>query len=145
MCKNCNNDNNNIEARIDKTQQNCKCSLCGDREETINHNETLKLQWDFNIQNFSQITRPYDNQEKKREQQNCELYYPGWPQNKTERKWKKDQPGGFGSWRTWGDHLKDSIIEDSQNTEKSPGDLRRLTVSQTSMKDHQLTLIWKTL
>ena len=28
---------NYIKARIDKTQQNSKCSLCGDRDETINH------------------------------------------------------------------------------------------------------------
>ena len=28
---------NHIKARIDKTQQNSKCSLCGDRDETINH------------------------------------------------------------------------------------------------------------
>ena len=26
-----------IKARIDKTQQNSKCRLCGDRDETINH------------------------------------------------------------------------------------------------------------
>ena len=29
--------NNHIKARIDKTQQNSKCRLCGDRDETINH------------------------------------------------------------------------------------------------------------
>ena len=28
---------NHIKARIDKTQQNSKCRLCGDRDETINH------------------------------------------------------------------------------------------------------------
>ena len=28
---------NHIKARIDKTQQNSKCSLCGDRDEAINH------------------------------------------------------------------------------------------------------------
>ena len=28
---------NHIKARIDKTQQNCKCGLCDDRDETINH------------------------------------------------------------------------------------------------------------
>ena len=28
---------NHIKARIDKTQQNSKCRLCGDREETVNH------------------------------------------------------------------------------------------------------------
>ena len=39
--------------------------------------------------------------------------------------------GGLGIWRTSGDHLNDSIIESDQNTEKSPGDLRRLAVTQT--------------
>ena len=28
---------NHIKARIDKTQQNSKCRLCGDRDETTNH------------------------------------------------------------------------------------------------------------
>ena len=42
-------------------------------------------------------------------------------------------------------HPNDSIIENDQNTKKSPGDLRRLAVTQTLMKDHQLTLMWKTL
>ncbi len=28
---------NQIKAKIDKTQQNSKCRLCGDRDETINH------------------------------------------------------------------------------------------------------------
>ena len=28
---------NHIKVRIDKTQQNTKCRLCGDRDETINH------------------------------------------------------------------------------------------------------------
>ena len=28
---------NQIKARIDKTQQNSKCRLCSDRDETINH------------------------------------------------------------------------------------------------------------
>ena len=28
---------NYVKVRIDKTQQNCRCRLCGDRDETINH------------------------------------------------------------------------------------------------------------
>ena len=28
---------NHIKGRTDKTQQNSKCRLCGDRDETINH------------------------------------------------------------------------------------------------------------
>ena len=39
--------------------------------------------------------------------------------------------GGLGGWRTSGDHLNYWIIEISQNTVKSPGDLRRPIVSQT--------------
>ena len=38
-----------------------------------------------------------------------------------------------------------SNAENGQNTETSPGDLRRLVVTQTPLKDHQLTLMWKTL
>ena len=48
-------------------------------------------------------------------------------------------PGGFGSCQLSGDHLNNSIIENVQNTEKSPADLRRLAVTQFSGKDHQLT------
>ena len=44
-----------------------------------------------------------------------------------------------------GDHPNDSIIEDGLNTEKSPGDLRRLVVTQSPVKAHQLTLMLKTL
>ena len=38
----------------------------------------------------------------------------------------------------------ETIVENGQNTEKSPGDLRRLAVTQTPVKDHQLMLMWKT-
>ena len=48
---------------------------------------------------------------------------------------------GLGSWRTSGDHPNYSIIENLQNTEKSHGDLRRLAVTQTPVKDHQLPLM----
>ena len=49
--------------------------------------------------------------------------------------------GGLGGWRTSGDHLNYSITEYGPNTEKSPGDLRRLAVTQTSVKNHQLKLM----
>ena len=47
--------------------------------------------------------------------------------------------GGFGSWRTSGDHPNDSNTEDSQNTEKSPRNLRRLAVTQIQWK----TISWR--
>ena len=53
--------------------------------------------------------------------------------------------GGLGGWRTSGDHPNYGIIENGQNTEKSPGDLRRLVVTQILVKDHQITLMQKTL
>ena len=37
----------------------------------------------------------------------------------------------LGNNRTSGDHPNYNIIENGQNTEKSPGDLRRLAVTQT--------------
>ena len=37
----------------------------------------------------------------------------------------------------------DTIKTIGQNTEKSPGDLRRVAVTQTPVKDHQLKLMWK--
>ena len=49
--------------------------------------------------------------------------------------------GGLGSWRTSGDNPNYYIIENGQDTEKSPGDLRRLAVTQIPVKNHQLTLI----
>ena len=49
--------------------------------------------------------------------------------------------GGLGGWRTGGDHPDCSIVENGQNTEKNPGDLRRLAVTQTPVKDHQLILM----
>ena len=40
-----------IKARIDKTQQNSKCRLCGDRDEAINHiiSECSKLAQEFKV------------------------------------------------------------------------------------------------
>ena len=35
------------------------------------------------------------------------------------------------------------IIKIGQNTEKSPGDLSRLAVTQTLVENYQLTLVWK--
>ena len=38
-----------------------------------------------------------------------------------------------------------SIAKNGQNPDTSPGDLKRLAVTQTPVKNHQLTLMWKTL
>ena len=39
------------------------------------------------------------------------------------------------------DYRNDSITENGQNTEKSPGDLKRLAVTQTPVKNHLLILM----
>ena len=44
-------------------------------------------------------------------------------------------------WKTKRGYPNYSIVDISQNTEKSPGDLRRHAVTQTSVKDYQLTLV----
>ena len=42
------------------------------------------------------------------------------------------------------DHPDYSILEIGRNTEKSSGYLRKLVLSQTPLKDCQLTQVWKT-
>ena len=49
--------------------------------------------------------------------------------------------GRVGYQWTFRDHPNYSIAKIGQNTEKSPGGLRRLAVTQTPVKDHQLKLI----
>ena len=53
----------------------------------------------------------------------------------------KDWTVGHGNKRTSGDHPNYSIIEIGQDTEKSPGDLRQLAVTQTPMINNQLALV----
>ena len=49
------------------------------------------------------------------------------------------KPGGFKSWRPSGNHPNNSTNEDGLNTEKNPGDMRRL--AQSLVKDNQLMLM----
>ena len=42
------------------------------------------------------------------------------------------------------DYLDHTIVKISLNTEKSPGDLRKLAVNQTPVKYDQITLVWRT-
>ena len=47
----------------------------------------------------------------------------------------------IGNKRTSGDHPNYNITKISQNTEKIPGDLWRLAVTQIPVEAHQLTLV----
>ena len=49
--------------------------------------------------------------------------------------------GGLRNKTTSGNNPNYYIIENGQNTEKSPGDTRRLAVPQTPVKVHQLALM----
>ena len=51
------------------------------------------------------------------------------------------RPRGLRSWQTGRDYPNDSITENGQITEKSPGDLRRFAVTQTPVKNHQQILM----
>ena len=51
---------------------------------------------------------------------------------------------GLGNRRTSGDHPNYYIIENGKNTERIPGDLRKLAVTHTPVKVHRLTLMRKT-
>ena len=63
--------------------------------------------------------------------------------------WNEPQKFGKGIQRivnqkTNQDHPDYNIVEIGQNSEKTPGNLRRLTVTPSSVKNHQQTLLWKT-
>ena len=49
--------------------------------------------------------------------------------------------GGLENKRTSRDNSNYGLDEIGWNIEKSPGDLRRLAITQTPVKNHQLTLI----
>ena len=49
-----------------------------------------------------------------------------------------------GHQRKNGNYQDYSIVEIVHNIEKSPSELRGLAVTQTPVKDHQSTLVWKT-
>ena len=53
--------------------------------------------------------------------------------------------GGLRNKRTSGDHQNYNIVEIGPNTKKSPGDLKRIAVTQTPTRNHHLTLVLKTL
>ena len=50
----------------------------------------------------------------------------------------------IGNRKRSGDYSNYGPVEVSQNTDEIPGDLRRLAISQTWVKDYQQTLMWKT-
>ena len=50
-----------------------------------------------------------------------------------------------GNQRTSGNHPNYSIVKISHNTETIPGNLRRLAITQTPVKDHLLTPVGKIL
>ena len=52
---------------------------------------------------------------------------------------------GLGNKRMGGDHTNNSTVEIGKNTEKSPRDLKRFAVTKTSVRNHLLTLVCKTL
>ena len=49
--------------------------------------------------------------------------------------------GGLGNKRASGNHPNYSIFKIGQNTKKSPSNLRKLAVTQTPVRNHQLTLV----
>ena len=53
----------------------------------------------------------------------------------------RERTGGFGNKKMSGDHPNYSIVEISRNTKRSPGDLRKLSVTQTLVENYQLTLV----
>ena len=103
--------------------------------ESVLENEVHKLLWDFEIQTDHLISarRPDIGIIKKKKK------------TKNKRTCRTVEFAVPADHRVKHKEIGKSIIKNGQNTEKSPGDLRRLAITQTLVRSHQLTLVWKTL
>ena len=137
--------------------------------ESLQDNKMHKVLWDFQIQTDHLISARRPDLivvNKKENFPNCELCCSGWPQSKIEKKedknlhfarelkkqqlWKMKVTvilvviGGLGNKKTGRDHTNYGIIKIGQTSAKSPGYLRKNAVTLTPVKNHWLTLVWKT-
>ena len=106
---------------------------CPSRSQSENRGKRKEKYWEELYQRIKKAVEHVGNGDI-----NCNWY--SW--NSSQRFGKGT--GRIENWRMTWDHPNYSIIEIDQNTEKSPGDLRRLDVTQTPVKDHQLMIVWKT-
>ena len=84
-----------------------------------------------------------ENKKHMEHESDCDTNSNWHPRNNTKGLVKGT--GITGNKRTRGNNPDYIIIKISWNNEKSAEDLRRLVVSQTPVKNHKLTLVWKTL
>ena len=129
--------------------------------EYILENETHKTLWDFEIQTDHLISARRPDLEivkkKLKNKRTCQIEDFAGQRRKlwnmgitmilivigahgTVRKKMKKRAGRIGNKNMSGNYPNDSAAKISQNTEKSPGDLRKFAVTQTPLKDHQLML-----
>ena len=130
---------NHIKERMDRTQQNSRCGLCGERDETINYiSECSKLaqkkyktfpDWVGKVILFELYRKlKFDHT------------------NKLYMRWYRHQrigtrTRGLGNNGTFGNCSNYSIVEIGNNTETSPWDLRWLAVTQTLVRNPQLWMV----
>ena len=89
-----------------------------------------------------QVLRPCQKTKEAVEHKNDSATSCNWHAwNSPQRTGKR--AGGVGNQRLNQDYPDYSIAENGKNT-KGSGYLKRLVVTQTPVKDHQLTLEWKT-
>ena len=132
--------------------------------ESVQGNERHKFLWDFDIHaDPGQTTRHCNNQQEKRTCQIMDFavladnrvklkesekkrYVPRLCEG-TDQQWNMKVtviPIVIGALGT-GKNTKYSFIKIGQNSEKRPGDLSKLAVTQIPERNYQLTLVWKTL
>ena len=120
-------------------------------EVSVRQHDTHQFRWDFDIQTvyLSLARRPDLIITHKKEKRTCKIVdftVPTDQRIKLKQSEKKDKYLSLAKElkKLWNMKVTVVPIEDRQNTEKSSGDLRRLTVTQTPIKNHQLTLVRKT-
>ena len=98
--------------------------------------------WDTNgSPNLGQTTILSDTKQKNN-LQNCGLCRSGWPLCESEGRQKDKYLDLAKNWKK--KKKTRNLKVTARIQKKSSGDLRGLAVTQTSLENHQLTLIWRT-
>ena len=110
------------QSGFSRVYSNCCCS-CSFEPEIIIIGQSSHKMYSNNILNFQESTTMLNACTKK---------------SGNLLKAPRTMTTGLGNNKTSGNHPNYCSIEIGQNTEKSPGDWRRLAVTQTPVKDYQL-------
>ena len=144
------------QSRIHSREEDVRNSLAFyDRNRSPNQDQTTRSSDNLINQKvnlpYCGFSRPGEPKSKKKKKKKKKIETSTWTLLEKEKRWctwnslqKLDKrPGKFVNQKTNRHHPNYKIVVIGQDTKKRLGDLSRLAVAQTLVKDHELLLVWK--